>query len=186
MANFDCYVRIYLPLNAAGMPDTNQFGMYDLQIEGINDADLPFDSHTTVNSPVFTFGGIGGNGYVRIFPDAKTSSIFSNQLICKYHFTASDTAVMNFLTTLKNTLTFVNKDSNSSLYRVTSGPQTVYNDHRYNTFGATAVWAGALGDNTLVNIYNTYTNDTTGYWNYAAWEMFNTFHTAWSFDYLLK
>lgn len=35
MANFDCYVRIYLPLDANGRPKTSDYGHYDLMIKSM-------------------------------------------------------------------------------------------------------------------------------------------------------
>ena len=74
--------------------------------------------------------------------------------------------------------------SNYSLYRVNSGPFTVYTNERYNSFGATATWANTLGYSGLKSIYDQYTNGSNGYQNYAAWEMFNDYCAAWSFNEL--
>lgn len=193
MANFDCYVRTYLPLTTAGLPDINNVGWYDLQIDGLNDADLVFDEHTTVNSPVFAFcknvnsneSGNANNGFVHIFPEADTTTIYTTPLLmCKYKFTASQTATRNFINTMKDMLTYTGKEGNCSLYRVNSGPFMTYTDERYNSFGATAVWANWLGYSGLKSIYDQYTNDSDGYLNYAAWEMFTDRCSAWSFNVL--
>lgn len=185
MANFDCYVRIYLPLRANGTPDDSQFGHYDLQIDGIGDASLPFDSHTNIKKPVFAFGGFGGKGYVKIFPETKTSAFYTGEmLLCKYHFTATAANVQSFVTTMQNMLTYQSKSNGISLYKVTSGPYQTFSANRYNSFGAVAAWCSGLGDSGLANIYNQYTNNGTGYMNYAVWAMFNTYFGAWRFTKL--
>lgn len=68
MANFDCDVRIYLPLDANGRPKTSDYGHYDLMIKSMGNTPLNFDSHTSVVDPVFSYGGSNnGQGYVKIF-----------------------------------------------------------------------------------------------------------------------
>ena len=187
MANFDCYVRVYVPLTSSGTPDTSSLGHFDLQIDGINDASLPFDSHTNIRKPVFSFGGINGAGYVKIFPETKTNVFYNNNmLLCKWHFTATSAMVQSFVTTMQNMLTYQSKSNDISLYKVTSGPYQTYSVNRYNCFGATAAWCSWLGNNTLANIYNQYTNDGTGYQSYAAWEMFNANYPAWRFTSLVR
>lgn len=186
MANFDCYVRVYVPLDSNGKANTSDMGYYDLQIDGLNGASLEFDSNTNVKSPVFAFGGSSGKGYVKIFPASKTNTFHSGKkLLCKWHFTATSAKVQSFISTMQNMLTYQSKSNGISLYKVNSGAFTTYNVNRYNPFGATATWCNMLGNSTLLTIYNKYTNDSTGYKNYAAWEMFNANYTAWRFNDLV-
>lgn len=188
MANFDCFVRIYLPLNADGTPQPLAFGRFDLQINSINGAQLVFDSHTAVVNPVFRFEGQAGAGYVKIFSEARTRQVQTNDcLLCKYHFIASDTAVMSFVQMLQGMLTFVagNTDKDMSLYRVTTGPFQTYTTARNNSFGATAIWCSALGMSILNNIYNT-TEAQLNYMTYASWELFDQLFGSWQFDKLLR
>lgn len=189
MANFNCYIRFYLPLNSSNIPNTDNVGWCDLQIDGLNGASLEFDEFTTVKSPVFAFGSDGGKGYVRIFPAAKTLDIYTSPLLlCMFKFTATQAQVTNFLDNIRTPglLTFQRKTNYYSLYKVTSGPFQVYTKERYNTMGATATWANWLGDSRLKTIYDKYTDGSTGYKKYATWELFNEFYTAWSFVALNK
>lgn len=122
MANFDCYVRIYLPLDANGRPKTSDYGHYDLMIKSMGNTPLNFDSHTSVVDPVFSYGGSNnGQGYVKIFNPNKTVNIFTfDMLACTFHFTASSAKVDAFVKQMQKVLTYSSKDSNASTYKVNS------------------------------------------------------------------
>lgn len=157
MANFDCYVRIYLPLDANGRPKTSDYGHYDLMIKSMGNTPLNFDSHTSVVDPVFSYGGSNnGQGYVKIFNPNKTVNIFTfDMLACTFHFTASSAKVGAFVKQMQKVLTYSSKDSNASTYKVNSNwDYKTFTTARNNSFGAVAAWCSALGDNGLLNIHN--------------------------------
>lgn len=188
MANFNCYVRIYLPLDANGRPKTSDFGHYDLAINSLGGAALNFDSHTSVVNPVFSYGGSNnGQGYVKIFNQNKTLNIFTGDMLCcTFPFTASSDKVGAFITQMQKVLTYSSKDSNCSTYKVNSnwGFKT-FTTARNNSFGAVATWCSALGDNGLLNIYNS-SAAKSNHMNYAAWAMYNQYYGAWEHRLLVR
>lgn len=184
MANFNCHVRIYVPLKSDGSPATSQSGRYDLQIDSIGGATLNFDSHTKVVNPVFSYTGFSGDGYVRIFNEAKTTQVYDtgHYLLCKFDFTATAEKVTSFIKTLQGMLNYSSYYSNNdcSVYRVTAEPFDTYLRSSTNSFAATAVWCNMLGLSALYDIYNS----SSDYTDYDAWELFDQLYTAWSFEEL--
>lgn len=183
MANFDCYVRIYLPLDANGRPKTSDYGHYDLMIKSMGNTPLNFDSHTSVVDPVFSYGGSNnGQGYVKIFNPNKTRSIFKwDMLACTYHFTAPSSKVDAFVKQMQKVLTYSSKDVTCSTYKVNSyWDYKTFTTVRNNSFGAVAAWYSVLRDNGLLNIHNS-TEAKNNYMSYAAWAMFQKSYAAWQF-----
>lgn len=185
MANFDCYVRIYLPLDSNGKPKPAEFGRYDLQINSIGGVALDLDAYTSVVDPVFSYTNVNGKGYVGVFNQKDTRLVYpAKVLMCKLHFTASKATVQSFVSKLKAMMTY---DANTSLdfisaYRVTSDGFDNYTDNLYNSFGATAVWCDWLGKGLLRDIYEA--TSTANYMNYSAWSMFDQYYEDWGFTNL--
>lgn len=185
---FECYVRVYLPLDSSGKPSTNTFGRYDLQIQSKNGKKLEFDSHTKIVNPVFSFDGISGVGYVRIFAPANTNKVYRNhKLACMYQFTAPDSKVTSFIDYLKDNLTYSSTYSNSycSTYRVNDNGWKQYTTARKNSFGATATWCYKLGMDKLYTIYNKAAS-VSNYMKYAAWKLFDAMYEYWQFVKIYK
>ena len=188
MANFDCYVRIYLPLDANGRPKTSDYGHYDLMIKSMGNTPLNFDSHTSVVDPVFSYGGSNnGQGYVKIFNPNKTVNIFTfDMLACTFHFTASSDKVGAFVTQMQKVLTYSSKDSNASTYKVNSNwDYKTYTTARNNSFGAVAAWCAALGDSGLLNIHNS-SAAKSNYMTCATWAMYKQYYAAWAHCLLIR
>ena len=189
MGNFNCYVRIYLPLDSNGKPQPTNFGQYDLQIDSNDGTEFKFDEHTPFLQPVISYGGINGAGYVKIFDASDTRRVFtSDYLLCKYHFTATSNEVASFINYLQGMVEY-NENHSSGIcpaYRVTTGPFQNYTASLYNCFGATAIWCrNCLGMDTLYDIY-TSTAAQLDHMTYAAWELFDSLHPYWRFTELAR
>jgi len=185
MANFDCFVRIYLPLDSNGKPKPAEFGRYDLQINSIGGAALNLDEHTSVVDPVFSYTNANGKGYIGVFNQKDTRLVYpAKVLMCKLHFTASQATVQSFVGKLKAMMTY---DADVSLnfisaYRVTTGGFENFSANLYNTFGATAIWCDWLGQGLLRDIYEA--TSTANYMNYSAWSMLADYYDKWQFTNL--
>lgn len=188
MANtFTCSVRIYLPLDSGGEPETSNFGRYDLQIDSINGKALEFDTHTTVVNPVFSYCNVNGNGYIAIFNQEDTRKVYPAEvLMCKLRFTASETKVKDFLAKIKAMSLYHESISLDfcSAYRVGTGGFENYTNELYNSFGATAIWCDWLGQDKLRDIYEA--TSTTNYMDYSAWALFDQYYEKWRFTNLYK
>lgn len=185
MANFDCFVRIYLPLDSNGKPKPADFGQYDLQINSINGAALQFDSHTSVVNPVFSYCNVNGHGYIAIFNEANTRLVYPKKvLMCKLHFTATSDEVQDFVDKIKAMSLYHESNSTDycSAYWVGIGGFENYTAELYNSFGATAIWCDWLGLDTLRNIYEA--TPTANYMNYSAWAMLDEYYDNWQFTNL--
>lgn len=186
---FNCYARIYLRLGNNGIPLESNFGYYDLEIDSLNGTTpLPFDTHSQVTKPVFCFGNTHGAGTMKIFDDSKTTNVFTSPfLLCKYHFTASETKVDQFITLMQNSLQYVSGNAatgNYALYNATQYPFTTYTDEHINCFYATAFLCYKLGNSTLLSVYNQYNGLSNGYTYYSSWNMFNQYYQSWSITLL--
>lgn len=182
----DAYIRILLPLNASRQPDFNVQGHYELQVNG-NPITFPldFDSHTSVAKPVFSYGGFGNAGYLRVYSDDQTANVNSDILLCKFKFHTTLEQVVAFRNGLLSAVSYAGQTPSCSFYRVTAAPFNTYSDAHINSFYATAAWANMLGYSDLLSFYNSHNSNNTDYQNYSAWNMFNQCYEAWSFCKLL-
>lgn len=182
---YNCFVRVYLPVDSNGKPQPSLFGHFDLQIDSADGkTGFPFDSHTSsMLHPVISYRGYGNTGFVKIFDAKDVDDVFTNNyLLCRYHFTASSNKIVSFTNSLRSMLTYrsIYSSTNVPTYEVTSGPFQNYSDSLYNAFGATAIWCNSLGMDALYNIY-TSSAAQQDHTTYAAWALFDQLFKAWQF-----
>lgn len=186
-SNYTCYARIYLPLSETGKPLPDEDRYYDLAIDGDGET-FKMDSYSKVGFPVFSYGNVNSVGMMRIFDASKTFRVFPEPALgCTYMFEANETAVKNFITTMRSCLTHIDGDAavdNYALYRVDKGPFKTYSKEYVNPFFATAYMCNLLGDDTLLTEYNDNKDSATAYKNYCPWKMFEKYYKFWTFEAL--
>ena len=189
---FDCYVRIYLPLFSNLRPDVENPGHFDLQINtgsekkfviAVKEKDSNDETTTSYEftNPIISYGKTGV-----VIGNASDFVLEPYQMLCKYHFTTDEIGVAALENLLEATIQHIPKESNDAesvnRFKVVVGDFTDYTIQKSNCFGATAAWCKTLGEETLQEIYDTYTKGSTGYKNYIAWTMFKKNYLAWIFD----
>ena len=142
-----CHVRFFIPANAA----STSAGQVDLMIEGTV-------SHFGVSivNPVYSFRG---NNTVLVFSDANRrvncNYISSGFTVREWTFTATSTKVNSFASTFDS---YVSSWTYNSTKKCTTCAMTSafasFIPGDVNGFGTVAVFAKALGSNTLYNYFD--------------------------------
>lgn len=178
MSNFQCHVRIYVPVDDNGniKRDVNELGHYDLQIDN-NGANLVFNNLVFAN-PVFSYVPIGNRGCVAM---AGESNIHvSNNRLYYFDFEATPEKVAAFLNSLQNTFldldpVKIDWENQYVWYYVKTGPFVYYHVESSNCFSATATWCSMLGNDVLTSVGTS----VSDYHDLAAWKMYDRFGSAW-------
>lgn len=142
-----CHVRFFIPVN----DESTSAGQVDLMIEGSV-------SHfgVSVTNPVYSFRG---NNKVLVFPNAyrgtNCSYISDHYTAREWTFSATSNQIINFASTFDS---FVSSWAHDSTKQCTTcmmnNSFVTFISGDVNGFGTVAVFAKALGANTLYNYFN--------------------------------
>lgn len=142
-----CHVRFFIPTNAT----STSAGQVDLMIEGTVQ-----HFSTSIVNPVYSFRG---NNTVLVFPDAYRSAncnyISNSFTVWEWTFTATTAKVNSFASTFDS---YVDEWTYNSTKKCTTCTMTsafaslISGD--VNGFGTVAVFAKALGSNTLYSYFD--------------------------------
>lgn len=194
-----CKVRIHLPLNSDLTPNVAHTGHFEIQIIGTltlsvrnyGESDEVAPTTRIYTNPIVSYGD---GALVSIYNNGQYT-LGGNRMLCTI---SQDASIMGFLESWFNQVCqYQGVDTNNDhgtpdILKVVSGGFATYSYETHSCFAAVAEWLSALGNDTLLNIYNenTWPNGTdkahnaTGYKNYTAWPMFKRFYRSWNFEVL--